>query len=426
MAKDTLTTPGQLLRQKRFGPLFWTQFSGAFNDNFLKNALVILVEYKSMTVMGMPPSEIVALAGGIFILPFFLFSALAGQIADKYEKEKIIRWIKLIEIFIMIFAACGFVFHHPGFLLVVLFAMGLHSTFFGPIKYSILPQHLETHELLTGNALVEAGTFVAILLGTITGGVMVALPDGEQMVSLGLMGIALAGYLTSRWIPNAAAATPDLPIQYGLIRPTKHIFSFAKNPPSVFWSIIAISWFWFVGAVMLSIFPALCKEVLHGPPTLVTIYLALFSIGIAAGSLLTGRLSRGRVNLEFVVTGFFGLSSFATSLWFFSTYYMDTVIIGILLFFFSIFGGFFIVPLYTLLQERSDLQNRSRVIAANNILNAAFMVAASILLLVLLRLHVTIPQVMLILAVTNLISLLWICQKMPEMKAALKRLFLFR
>jgi MFS family permease len=426
MARDALTTPGQLLRQRRFGPLFWTQFFGAFNDNFLKNALVILVEYKSLTVLGMSPPQIVALAGGIFILPFFLFSALAGQIADKYEKGKIIRWIKLVEIFIMIFAASGFVFHQPGFLLVVLFAMGLHSTFFGPIKYSILPQHLQFAELLTGNAVVEAGTFVAILLGTITGGVMIALPDGEKMVSLGLMGIALTGYLTSRWIPKAAAAFPSLKTDFGLIKPTRHIFSFTKNPPSVFWSTVAISWFWFVGAVMLSIFPSLCKEVLHGPPSLVTTYLALFSIGIAAGSLLTGRLSKGKVNLRFVTIGFFGLSLFSVALWFFSVYAVNLTWIGFLLFSFSIFGGFFIVPLYTLLQERSDSQNRSRVIAANNILNAAFMVLASLLLLLLLHFHFTVPQVMLILAALNIIALYLLCLKMPELSEATRQFFRLR
>lgn len=415
--------PTELLKQRRFAPLFWTQFFNAFNDNFLKNALVILVEYRSATVLGLPPAEIVALAGGIFILPFFLFSALAGQIADKYEKAHVIRWIKRVEIAIMCLATAGFLFHQPGFLLCVLFAMGLHSTFFGPIKYSILPQHLSNDELVAGNAMVEAGTFVSILLGTIAGGVIFSLPHGEWMVSIGLMFIATVGYLVCLWIPYAKAVEPDLRLNFEPIGPSIQIFRFTKKPASVFWSIVAISWFWFVGAIMLSIFPPLCKEVLHGPEKLVTTYLALFSIGIATGSLLTARLARGILDLIYVVVGFLGISIFASILWYLSAHDPNVILIGFNLFLFSIFGGFFIVPLYTLMQERSEPQHRSRVIAANNILNALFMVVASVALLALLHFHITIAEVMLFVSITNLLMLLFMCWKMPEMKAATRRLF---
>lgn len=415
-----------LLRQKKFAPLFWTQFFGAFNDNFLKNSLVILVTFHSMSIWGLAPAEIVALAGGIFILPFFLFSAIAGQLADKYEKSEIIYWIKLIEIGIMIAAAIGFCFHRPEFLLFVLFAMGLHSTFFGPIKYSILPQHLETSELVTGNALVEAGTFTAILLGTIAGGELIAREGGEAWVSMGLIAVALAGFLTCRRIPPAPSVTPELPLEWNPIGPTFRIFSFTRKPEAVFSSIVAISWFWFVGAVMLSIFPSLCKDVLGGDAHLVTRFLALFSIGIATGSMLTGRLSKGQLNLQFVAAGFLGLSVFSLALWFLSAHSGNWILIGAALFLFSVFGGFFIVPLYTLMQERSALENRSRVIAANNILNAAFMVLASVILLALLHFHVTIPQVILLVAIGNFLMWLWMCRKMPELKTATMRFFRLR
>lgn len=420
---EPVNHPFQLLKQRRFAPLFWTQFFNAFNDNFLKNALVIMVEYRSVKLWGLPPAEIVALAGGIFILPFFLFSALAGQIADKYDKASIIRWIKAIEIGIMILAAAGFLFQQPGFLLGVLFAMGLHSTFFGPIKYSILPQHLSLEELVAGNAMVEAGTFVSILLGTIAGGVIFALPRGEWMVSIGLIAIALMGYAVCRWIPKADAVAPKLCLHFSPLRPSLEIFSFTQKPKSVFLSIVASSWFWFVGAVMLSIFPPLCKEVLHGSEHLVTVYLALFSIGIAVGSLLTARLSRGILNLSFVVIGFLGLSIFSLTLWYLSSRYLNTVLIGGNLFLFSVFGGFFIVPLYTLMQERSAPEHRSRVIAANNILNALFMVIASMILMALLHFHFTIAQIMLLISISNLLMLFYMCRKMPELKAAMRRLF---
>jgi MFS family permease len=409
-------TQFHLLRENRFSHLFWTQFFGAFNDNFFKNALVMLVTFESVNVMGLPPAQIVALAGGVFILPFLLFSALAGQIADKFEKGKIIRWIKLAEIGIMTLAAIGFLKQWHGFLLVALFFMGLHSTFFGPIKYSILPQHLRLEELVNGNALVEAGTFVAILLGTITGGTLIGYPGGVGIVSGGLIVVALIGYLTCLRIPAAAAASPTMSLSFRPVRPTLDLFRFARQPASVFAAILAISWFWFFGAVMLSVFPPLVKDVLRGNEHLVTVFLAEFSVGIACGSMLTSKLSKGKLNMSFMFKGGIGLTAF--SLWFawlcngessFATLgdffgSMRGLLIFASLFLLSTSGGLFIVPLYTLMQERSDPTQRSRVIAANNIMNALFMVAASLMLIGLLRAHVTVPQAVGITGFLNLLT----------------------
>jgi 1-acyl-sn-glycerol-3-phosphate acyltransferase len=425
----------RLLSKRKFLPLFLTQFCGAFNDNFLKNALVILVTYRSATVMGMSAAEIVAVAGGIFILPFFLFSALAGQVADKFEKTTVVRWIKLVEIAIMVLAAAGLIGGHFEFLLAVLFLMGLHSTFFGPIKYSILPQHLDPTEIVAGNALIEAGTFMAILMGTIAGGVLITGISGPWIVSVGLIFVAVIGYITSRSIPRAAAVAPELTLQWSPIGPTIDMIRFAYQERSVFLSVMGISWFWFFGAAVLSMFPSLCKDVLKSDETLVTVFLATFSIGVAAGSLLCERLSRDRLELGLVPLGSIGISFFGGLLyWFFGSQarYLENLqgppIHGILfflqspfglliltaLFFLSVFSGFFIVPLYTLMQERSEPRLRSRVIAANNIINALFMVVASGFLVFLFRAGLTIPQVFLILAVQNAVVAIYIYSLLPE------------
>jgi len=308
-----------LLKTRKFWPLFWTQFLGAFNDNFLKNAMVILITFKAVAVFGIPASQMVALAGGVFILPFFLFSATAGQLADKMEKSRLVRWIKLAEIGIMLLAAIGFLSEHFEFLLLVLFLMGLHSTFFGPIKYSILPQHLSEAELVEGNALVEAGTFLAILLGTIAGGVLVSTPNGAGVVSVGLTVVAIIGWLTSRSIPVAPAVAPELEVEWNVARPTLEIYRFTKKNRTVFLSILGISWFWFFGAAVLSLFPPYCKEVLHANQGVVTLFLATFSIGIGLGSMLCSRLSRGHLELGLVPLGSLGISIFVTDLYFVGT-----------------------------------------------------------------------------------------------------------
>jgi len=421
-----------LLKTKKFYPLFWTQFCGAFNDNFLKNAMVILFTFKATTVMGIPSAEMVPLAGGIFILPFFLFSATAGQLADKYEKSKIIRIIKLIEIGIMLLAGFGFIFERSEFLLFVLFLMGMHSTFFGPLKYSILPQHLSNEDLVAGNALVEAGTFLSILIGTITGNVLINLPRGTGWVSSGLFLIAVLGWLTSEKIPIAPAVDPTLQVQWNPIPPTLDIYRFTKKNRPVFLSILGISWFWFFGAAMLSLFPTYCKDVLMSGPNVVTLLLATFSIGVGFGSVFCAKLSHEQLELGLVPLGSIGISLFTADLFRVGTpdfaigvgpgttslstmfHQIQGIHILVDLLFLSIFSGLYIVPLYTLIQERSAITHRSRVIAANNILNAFFMVGSAVLTVVMMRIGLTIPQMFLVLAVLNAIAAAYIYTLLPE------------
>ena len=369
----------------------------------------------------------VPVAGGIFILPFFLFSATAGQLADKYEKSKIISIIKVVEIGIMILASIGFLTGHYTLLFVVLFLMGLHSTFFGPLKYSILPQQLNPEELVGGNALIEAGTFLSILLGTIAGGVSISMgPSGPLLVSAGLVGCALTGWVSSLFIPKATAVDPTLKVQWNPVPPTWQIYKFTKTNRSVYLSVLGISWFWFFGAAILSLFPPYCKEVLHTDETVVTLFLAIFSIGIGVGSMLCEKLSRKRLELGLVPLGSIGISVFTIDLFSIGSPSMNhTGALGFLaqahglhilmdLLLLSIFSGFFIVPLYTLVQERSETSHRSRVIAGNNIVNAFFMVMASLLILALMHFEISIPVIFLILALLNIIVAVYIYTLLPE------------
>jgi 1-acyl-sn-glycerol-3-phosphate acyltransferase len=421
-----------LLRQRKFFPLFWTQFFGAFNDNFLKNSLVILITFQASQVMGIPATQMVSVAGGIFILPFFLFSATAGQLADKYEKGKIIRIIKLVEIGIMALATYGFMSHHFEFLLLVLFLMGLHSTFFGPLKFSILPQHLGERELMGGNALIEAGTFLSILLGTIAGGILISIPEhGPVYVSIGLLTVSVLGFAASWLIPEARAVDPGLKVQWNPLTPTIDILKFTKKTRSVFLSILGISWFWFFGAAILSLFPPYCKEVLRTNESVVTLFLGVFSVGIAIGSLLCEKLSRQSIELGLVPLGSIGITLFAWDLsvsgrpeafaslvagagaWEFMKYAQGIhVLLDLLLL--AIFSGLFIVPMYAMMQDRSDPSHRSRIIAGNNILNALFMVLSSGMLVGFMKWGWTIPQMFLVLAGLNGLVAIYIYTLLPE------------
>jgi len=426
-----------LLRTKRFYPLFWTQFLGGFNDNFLKNALVIWITFKAASVFGIPSSQMVAVASGIFILPFFLFSATAGQLADKFEKTCLIRWIKVAEISIMLLASWALAAEKFEFLLFILFLMGLHSTFFGPIKYSILPQHLHPDELVGGNALIEAGTFLSILLGTIAGGVLISLQHGPQIVGLGLVLVAILGWGASRSIPKADAVDPQLKVQWNPVSPTLDIYRFARKNRTVFLSILGISWFWFFGGAVLSLFPSYCREILKTDESVVTLFLAMFSIGIGLGSLLCERFSRKHLELGLVPLGSIGMSLFCADLfnigipsWSMpmSSLNNGSVLMtagGMIhqsaglriladLLFMSIFSGFFIVPLYTLIQELTENSHRSRVIAGNNVINAFFMVFSAIVILLLMRLHLSIPQIFLVLAALNAFVAIYIYRLIPE------------
>ncbi len=422
----------RLLGERRFWPLFWTQFLGAFNDNFFKNALVILVTYGAVSSGGLPPEQMVALSAGLFILPFFLFSATAGQLADKYPKSALVPWVKALEVAIMCLAAAGFWLESLPFLLTVLFLMGLQSTFFGPIKYGILPQLLGDDDLVGGNALVEMGTFLAILLGTIGGGLLIAVEGwGTPLVSAGVVGFALLGLGASLFIRPVPREAPDLKIRFNPVTPTWEIFKITREIRSVYLSILAVSWFWFFGASLLALFPIYCKEVLGGNEHLVTFFLALFSVGIAAGSMLTNRLSQGRIELGLVPLGSIGMTVFTADLFLAGSPPLAAVGeagIGVGAFLssaaglritadlvlLSVCGGFYIVPLHALIQHRAKPAERARVIAGNNILSAFFMVLSSLMLMGLHALELSIPTIFLLIAVLNFIIAVYVYTVIPE------------
>ena len=417
-----------LLSTRRFAPFFWTQALGAFNDNVVKNALVILVTFGIAGLTDGQRALYVNLAAGIFILPFFLFSATSGQIAEKFEKSMLVRRIKLLEVGIALLAAAGFYLKSPPMLLGVLFLLGVQATLFGPVKYSILPQHLKPEEIIGGNAWVEAGTFVAILLGTMLGGWLIALPSGGLWVGLAAVLIALAGWSTSLGVPAAPAAAPTLTINYNPFTETARNIGFMRQSRTVFLSVLGISWFWFYGAMFLSQLPALTKLSLGGDESVVTLLLTIFSLGIGIGSLLCERLSGGKVELGLVPLGSLGLTAFAADLFFHVPTALAVPAMGAKAFvlggghthllidlgLIGVFGGFYIVPLYALIQTRSAASHRSRVIAGNNILNAAFMVTAAILAIVLLSAGLSVPQLLLTLAAMNAAVAVFIYALMPE------------
>ncbi|WP_293387296.1 MFS transporter [Nevskia sp.] len=417
-----------LLGTRRFGPFFWTQTLGAFNDNVFKNALVILV---SFGIAGLSQDQInlyVNLAAGLFILPFFLFSATAGQLAEKYEKSRLIRIIKFGEIGIMGLAVVGLYLGQVPFLLGVLFLMGAQSALFGPVKYSILPQALHPAELISGNAWVEAATFLAILLGTMLGGWLIARSYGVPGVSVVIVAIAVLGYLTARAIPPAPAAAPDLKINWNAFSETWRNIAFMRSNRTVFLSVLGISWFWFYGATFLAQLPNWTKLNLGGNEQVVTLLLTVFSLGVGLGSLLCERLSGHRVEIGLVPLGSIGLSLFGIDLYFAAPGEAVTTGLGAAawlaqagsirvladLMLIGVAGGLFIVPLYALIQTRSAASHRSRIIAGNNILNAAFMVASAMLAIALLKLGLNIPQLFLAAAILNAGVAVFIYGLVPE------------
>jgi 1-acyl-sn-glycerol-3-phosphate acyltransferase len=418
-----------LLLQRRFGPFFLTQFLGAFNDNVFKNALIILIAYQAASTVN--TDTLINLSAGLFILPFFLFSATSGQLADKYEKSRLIRLIKLLEIIIMVGAAVGFYLNNLSLLMGTLFLMGAQSTLFGPLKYSILPQHLKEDELVGGNGLVEMGTFLAILLGTMMGGILISLGDkGAFIVSIAIIIIALLGYLASLGIPTAASTDPGLRINWNPLTETWRNLNFTRQNRTVFLSVLGISWFWFLGGNYLAQLPNYTKLTLGGNEQVVTVLLTLFSLGIGAGSVLCDRLSGHKVEIGLVPFGSIGLTLFGIDLFFAAPgfYSADAELLGakdfllrpgnwrvvadvVLL---GLFGGFYIVPLYALIQQRSEPSHRSRVIAGNNILNALLMVVASVTAIVFLNAGLSIPQLFLLTAFLNALVAIYIFTLVPE------------
>jgi MFS family permease len=430
----------QLMREKRFRPFFFTQFSGAFNDNVFKTTLITLVAFHTASLTTIDGGTLATLLPGLFILPFFLFSATAGQLADKYEKSKIIRLVKVFEIGIMLFASAGFFLHNIWLLATALLMMGMHSTLFGPVKYAYLPQHLNEHEIVGGNGMVEMGSFVAILLGQVLGAWLAMQNTHAALTSITVIGIAILGYWTSRGIPNSPAAAPNLNINWNPITETYRSIKFIWQHQMIWLAIIAVSWFWFYGATLLAQFPNFAKKILHGDESIFILLLSIFSLGIGIGSLMCEKLSKGKVELGLVLFGASGLTIFGVDLYYASASIYESLnnkaIFDYAAFiakqydteghlilshwrlladfaFIGIFGGLYIVPLYALIQTRAEKSHQSRVIAANNILNALFMVISALFSVFVFNMGLNIPQLFLVTALLNIIVMAYLCIRQP-------------
>lgn len=417
-----------LMKSKRFLPFFCTQFLGAFNDNIFKNTLMLLIAYTAIEEMALDINTVLNLAAGLFILPYFLFSGIAGQICDQHEKSMLMRRIKLLEVAIMCIAAIGFVMGWYYFLLFVLFLMGTQSTFFGPVKYAILPQHLKPTELLGGNAIVEMGTFVAILAGTIGAGIIMQFDQRIIVVAALVIVLAGLGYLASRSIPEAPADAERSPIDFSPLRSSWALVKAVREHRNIYLAIMAISWFWFLGAAYLTQFPNFSITSLNGDSSLVTLLLAVFTLGIGLGSMVCEKLSRSRVELGIVPIGALGLSVFGIDLYcsipsfpeqsvswrvFLETssnWRLLADLAGI-----GIFGGVFIVPLYAYVQQRSEAEFRARTIAVINIMNALFMVGSALIGIVMLSvMGLSIPEFFLVLSIMNIVVCAYIFYQVDE------------
>jgi 1-acyl-sn-glycerol-3-phosphate acyltransferase len=418
-----------LLKQRRFGPFFWTQFFGAFNDNVFKTALLTILTYDAMKWTALSPSLLNNLIPGLFILPFVLFSATAGQLADKFEKSALARSVKLLEIGIMLIAGVGWMTHQLWLLVGAVVGMGLHSTLFGPVKYAYLPQQLKPEELIGGNGVIEMGTFVGILLGEVLGALLVShKPAGIELVAFGTVAIALIGWLCSRRIPLSPAPEPGLKVNWNPVTETVRNIRFTRQNRPVFLSVLGNSWFWFYGAVILAQFPVYAKDYLHGDHSVFVLLLTVFSLGIGAGSLLCERLSGRKVEIGLVPFGSIGLSVFGLDLYFASLGYTNTMTVDVAGFvaqhgslrilldcvLIGVFGGFYIVPLFALIQTRCDRKHVSRTIAGMNIMNALFMVVAALFAMVLLKAGLSVPQLFMTTALLNAAVALYIFSLVPE------------
>ena len=417
-----------LLAQRRFAPFFWTQFLGAANDNLFKFALTVMVTYQ-LRVSWLSPEMAGLAIGALFILPFVLLSATAGQLADKLEKTRIIRFVKTLEIAIMALAAWGFWAADIGVLLGGVFLMGVHSTLFGPVKFAYLPQHLSERELTGGNGMVEMGTFVAILLGQLAGGLLVAVPGvGRLWVATACLAVAVLGRTAAQSIPHSPPTDPGLRIRWNPVAETWRNLRLAHGNPVVFRSLLGISWMWFFGAVFLSMFPAFAKDVLGGDEHVASLLLVVFSVGIGIGSLACEVLSRRHVEIGLVPFGAIGMSVFAIDLYVASRGGAPAGMLGISEFLrepahwramadlglLSMFAGLYSVPMYALIQLRAAPTHRARIIAANNILNALFMIVSALLAGALLQAGLTIPQLFLVTGLLNAAVAAYVFLLVPE------------
>jgi MFS family permease len=406
-----------LLGKRRFLPLFVTQFLGAFNDNLYKSAMVILVTF---AVYSDPTKEATfnAIAGGLFILPFFLFSALAGQLADSTDKARIVRIVKSAEIGIMVFGAAGLVLANVTLLLLALFAMGVHSSFFGPIKYAILPQHLPREEVLGGTGLVEAGTYGAILLGTIAGGLLGK--DHASLAAAGVLGVALLGWISGRQVPPAPpeADAPPLKMDWHIVRASISLVNATMHIPRLFLAIASISFFWMMGAILAAQFPPLVKNVFQANEEVATLFLAIFSVGVGVGSVLINRLLKGRVLAIYSPASAIAMGLFIIHLYWnvlnwpqvtgelmdFSTFVRIPQAEWVMLDLFgvAVSGGMFVVPLYAFLTTTVPKSETARTVAANNIVNSGAMVLAAVILTALVQVGVSVAETLLMVAVASL------------------------
>ena len=412
-----------LITQKRFGPFFFTQFLGAFNDNIFRNGLIILLTFKGVEVLGLNASQIANVAGALFILPYFLFSAVAGQLADREEKSDLIKKIKLFEIILMLLATAALLTENYPYLLIILFLMGFQSSLFGPAKYAYIPQKLAKNELIGGNALVESGTYIAIILGLVVGGVAVSIgKDNDYPLALMLLSMAIIGYLFSKKIPTTEPTDPNLKINWNILSEIKKIIGFSRKEKDIFIFIIGISWFWFYGSVITLQIPAFTINILNGNENLTTLLLATFAIGIGIGSLACEKLSKNTIELGIIPIGAIGLSLFTFDLFLFSNdvsmdhpitvknfvgdtnnwrLIFDLTMIGAS-------GGIFSVPFYAAIQDRANPKYLSRIIAANNIINAIFMVSASILAITFLSIGFSIPEFFILISLMNIFMIIYL------------------
>ena len=426
-----------LLGTRRFLPMFVTQFFGALNDNVYKQSLLLVITYGLINQQSASVSTLNNLAALLFILPYFIFSATAGQIADKYERSQLVRGIKILEIVIMLIGSAGFLLGHLWLLLTALFLMGVHSTFFGPIKYAILPEILRPNELMSGNALFQSGTSIAILIGMILGGAVISASDGNLFwISLTVVTIAVLGYISSRFVLKQNVTSPDIKIDWNFFRTSFQTLKYAKSLPIIFIILLGNSWYWFYGATYLTQIPQLTQQNLHASENVVSLLLTFFSVGIGVGSLLCRKIGGTEVNLKMVPVGAIGLTVFAfylaaslafvpehsgkilglkdvfTQGW---SYYHVMLAVTLL----GISGGFYIVPLYAMMQAFSPRSHRARVVAANNILNAVFMVSSAIFSIIILSIFkIDIKILFSITAILSAFFTTWLLFKLKPMLAA--------
>ncbi len=421
-----------LIRKRRFLPLFVTQFLNAFNDNFFKMAMVILITYSILRGGEAEEAYYNALAGGVFILPFFLLSAISGQLADSIDKLIVIKWVKTAEIGIMMVGALGIFTHSIFLMFLALFAMGVHSTFFGPIKYGILPQHLEEDEVLGGTGLVEAGTYIAILTGTIVGGIM-----SPEKSAIGIIIVAIIGRIVAQSVPSAPPETdaPKLNIDWNIFRSSWKLVNDTMHVRRLFMAIMAISFFWAIGAVLAAQFPPMVKNALGGDNTVATLFTAIFSVGVATGSIIINRILNGKVSAKFAPISVVVMGGFVLLLWWAvkgwvhvadNPHDADTLLnysefwhlpqgdfIMVALLGIAVFGGMFVVPLYAFLTTTVHKSQTARTIAANNIVNSGAMVIGAVLYGLLAKSGVSTADTLFMIAAACLGSA-WIAQKLHE------------